>query len=130
MRIRACQEDLVGVQRDRASRPIEQVVVITAFDFRKLAPILPKQIAGAAVQRLNHILRISKKNDTVMHQRRLFLISRLHVPGPSQLESADIAGADLVERAVAPRAVIAPPHQPVPRIGPLQHLIRDRLKLL
>lgn len=128
MRIRAREDDLVGVERDRAARPIEQVVVVAAFDFRKLAPVLPKQIAGAAVQGLNHVLRVSKKNDAVMHQRRLFLISRLHVPGPSQLQRADIAGADLIERAVTPGAVIAPPHQPVPGIGPLQHFIRHRLE--
>ena len=130
MRIGARQEDLVGVERDRAARPIEQVVVIAAFDFRQLAPVLPQQIAGAAVQGLNHVLRVCKKDDAVMHQRRLFLISRLHVPGPSQLQGPDIAGADLVERAVAPGAVIAPPHQPVPGIGPLQHFIRDRPELL
>src|SRR5262249_58585528 len=48
MRICACQEDLLGVERDRASCPIEEIVVIATFDFRKLAPVLPKQIAGAA----------------------------------------------------------------------------------
>jgi hypothetical protein len=130
MRIRARQEDFVGVERDRAARPVEQIVVITAVDFRKLAPVLPEQIAGAAVQGLNHVVRVCKKDDTVMHQRRLFLISRLHVPGPCQFQSADIAGADLLERAVAPGAVIAPPHQPVPGIRALQHLFRDRPELL
>src|SRR5262249_56351560 len=103
------------VERDRASCPIEEIVVIATFDFRKLAPVLPKQIAGAAVQGLNHVVWVSKENDTVMHQRRLFLVSRLHVPSPSQLQGADITGADLVERAVTPRAVIAPPHEPVTR---------------
>src|SRR5262249_56185406 len=90
MRIRARQEDLVGVKRDRASRPIEEVIVIAAIDFRKLAPVLPKEIAGAAVQGLNHVVWVSKQNDTVMHQRRLFLISRLHVPAPSHLQTTDI----------------------------------------
>jgi hypothetical protein len=98
-------EDLVGVERDRASRPIEEIVVIAAFDFRKVAPILPKQIAGAAVQGVDNVLWVSKKNDTAMHQQRLFLISRLHVPGPNRPQSAHIAGPDLVVRAVTPGSV-------------------------
>ena len=43
-------------QRDGAARPIKKIVVIAPFDLRQLAPILPKQIAGASIQGLHHVL--------------------------------------------------------------------------
>jgi hypothetical protein len=83
-----------------------------------------------ATSTLDHILWIRQKNYAIMRKRRLFLVPRLHIPGPGELEAADILSGNLIERAIAPRSVIAPPHQPVLWIGPLEHVICDRLEHL
>ena len=94
-------EALVVVQRDGAACAIKQVVVIAAFDLRQLAPILPQQIAAAAVERLHDVLGVGEEQHAVVRQRRLFLVAELHVPGPGEFQTADILSVDLIERAIA-----------------------------
>jgi hypothetical protein len=65
-----------------------------------------------------------------MGERRLLLISGLHVPGPGQFQAADVFGIDLVECAIAGGAIIAAPHQPVFWRRLPQHRVGDGLECL
>ena len=122
------QQHFVVVERDGATGAIKQIVVITAFDLRQLAPVLPQQIAAAPVERLHDVLGMGEEQNAVMRQWRFFLIARLHVPGPGQPQPSDILRANLVERAEAPSGEIAPPHQPVVRRRLAEFAVGDRLE--
>src|SRR5262249_27703971 len=80
----------------------------TRLRFSEARADTPKQIASAAVQRLNHVLWISKKNDTVMHQRRLFLISPPPAAGPKRGGGPRLSRVGFGAGGVTPRAGYPP----------------------
>ena len=94
---------------------------------RQLVFILPDQLAVGRVECLDCVVGVLDVHDPVMDHRSLLCPPpRRQAPGPSQPEIADVVLVDLVERAVTPAVVSAPPHQPV-AIGRVeQHLVGDR----
>ena len=100
--------------------------MIAALDLGQFAPIFPQQIAGPPIQRLHHIPRIRQEQYGVVRQRRFFLITRLHIPGPGEAKTADIARVDLVESAEAPAGKIATARQPIVRRWFREHGVADR----
>ena len=61
-----------------------------------------------------------------MHDRRRLGGAVGQRPGPGDAEVLHVVLVDLVERAVAPAVVGAPPHQPVAGVRLPQHLVRHR----
>ena len=53
-----------------------------------------------------------------------------HRPDPRELQILDVVARDLVQRAVAPRLIVAARHQPVARRRIAQHLVGDRHEVL
>jgi hypothetical protein len=51
----------------------------------KLAPVLPQQIAGGGVERLNRTPRVGEVHDAVVDNRARLLISTAHGPRPGEL---------------------------------------------
>ena len=73
------------------------------------------QVAGRGVERLDLVGIVEDEQHAVMHDRRRLGGAGGQRPGPGDLQVLDVALVDLVERAVAPAVVGAPPHQPVRR---------------
>ena len=92
--------------------------------------ILPQPGAVAHVERLDVVARLHQEHDAVVHERRRLLQAFGHGPGPGQAQAAHVGGVDLVERAVAPVVVGAPPHRPVARRRVDEHLLGDRRVLV
>ena len=73
---------------------------------------------------------VRQVHDPVVHEGRRLLRTRLvHGPRPHELKLAHIGPVDLIERAVPPRIVGAPPVEPVSWSGVAQRLLGDRTKV-
>ncbi len=89
--------------------------------------VLPDQIAGGGIERLHHVAGVAEIHDAVVHERhRLVRAGIVHRPAPGQAQLLDVVFLDLFERAVAPRLVVAPRHQPVAGRRIAQHRIGHR----
>ena len=90
--------------------------------------VLPERGAVPGVKRLHDVPRVAEEQDAVAHQGGLLAPSVLHPPAPGQLQPVDIGGVDLGERAVAPRAGVPAPVEPVAagRVGELG--VRGRIE--
>ena len=93
----------------------------------ELALVLPQQVAGPGVERLNQVIRVRQIHHAVVDERRRFLdVARPHAARPRHLHLRDVALVDLIERTEAPAVERPPPRQPVGRIRLPQHLVGDR----
>ena len=92
---------------------------------RNVAAVLPQQVAGHGVDRLQVIVRVRHEQHAAVRQRRPLLGPRRQGPRPYQLQIADVVAIHLVERAVAPTVLRAAPHQPVARRRILEHGVGD-----
>ena len=88
--------------------------------------ILPQTGAVAHVQRLDVVARLHQEHDAVVDERRGLLQALGHGPRPGETQAAHVGRVDLVERAVAPVVVGAPPHRPVARRRVDEHLLGHR----
>ena len=89
---------------------------------------LPDEVARCRVDRLD-AGRAREIHDAVVHERRRLVGARHHRPRPRKLQLADVGARDLVERAVSPRVLRAPPVEPVCGIRIPQHLFGDELEI-
>ena len=108
----------VGVD-ERADHVVGQVV-------RAVPPVLPDEIAGHRVQRLDDVARIGHEQHAVADQRRPLLAARRQRPRPHQPQVADVVSIDLVQRAVPPAVQRPPPHQPLVGARVRQLRVGDR----
>src|SRR5207249_2349073 len=84
-----------------------------------------------AVQRLNNAARVGQVQAAVVNQRRRLIRSRVvHRPRPHQLKLLNVLPVDLIERAVAPGVICAPPVQPVAWSRIAQYRLGDRTEVL
>ena len=88
--------------------------------------VFPQPGAVANVERLDVVARLDQEHDAVVDERRGLLQALRHGPRPGEAQVTDISGVDLVEGAVTPVVVAAPPHQPVVPRGVDEHLLGDR----
>jgi hypothetical protein len=88
--------------------------------------VFPEQISGPSVERVHDVVRLREIHDAVADKRGSLLIAELLRPGPGELQVADIAFVDLVERAVSPAVIRAPPHEPVIRTGIGRDFVANR----
>ena len=108
--------DLVAVQRDAAIRRVAHADV-----GRHLMPIAPEQVAGLGVDREHLVEGRGDEHDAVVDdRRRLMTLGRARRHRPHGRQVGDVARVDAIERAVAPRAVLAQIHEPVARFGGLE----------
>ena len=118
------QEDLVVVDRDVA------IAIPRAGDvrdvLREVAAVLPQQVAGRRIERLDDVLDVGEKHDPVVDDRLDFLIAVLHRSGPDQPQFVDGVRVNLGERAVAPQAVAVAEADPVLGRRLPQHDVGDR----
>jgi hypothetical protein len=99
--------------------------------WRGAGAVLPDQIAGCRIERLNDAARIRQIHDAVVDERRRLLRAGVvHRPRPRQLKLPDVLAGDLIERTVAPGIVGAPPVQPVTRRRIAEHCLRHRTEVL
>ena len=89
-------------------------------------PVLPEQVAGGGVHRLQVVLRVRHVQPAPVRQRRPFLRARREGAGPHHPQIADVVAIDLIERAVAPTVQRAAPHQPVAGRRVREHGVGDR----
>ena len=103
----------------------------TAFAdvLRYLPAMLPQEIAGGRIDRLDDISRVRHVEHPVIGQRGPLLTAAAQGAGPDHAQLTDVVAGDLVQRAVSPAVERAAPHQPVLRRRVLEHLVGDRLKL-
>ena len=94
------------------------------------AAVLPDEVAVARIQRLDHVPRIRQVHDPVVHERRRFLLARLHGARPGELQPRDVLPVDLAEGAVGPGVIRSAIHQPVTGWRALEHLRAHRSELL
>ena len=93
---------------------------------RHLGAILPDQVSSYAVQRLNNATRVRQVHDAVVDEWcRLIRTRIIHRPRPGELKLLHVLPVDLVERAVAPCVIRAPPVQPVAWSRIAQHGLGD-----
>ena len=122
VRVARGHEELVFVHADAAHRGAVGVAAV---------PVLPDQLAGLPVDRLQHVARVVEEDDAVVDERRgLVGAALVHRPDPLQAQILHVVGRDLIQRAVIGRVVVAPDHQPVGRIRIAQHRLGDRDKVL
>ena len=120
MRVAGGHENLVVVDRDAAHGGRGGIRAVA---------ILPDQLAGLRVQRLQHHAGVVHVQHAVVHDGRgLVAVARafLHGPTPHQTQIVDVLRGDLVQRAVVGGLVIAANHQPIAGIGIAQHGVGDR----
>ena len=124
-RIVGREQHLVLVDRDVAHR---------AHPDLRVRPdvVLPDQLAGARVERLQDVRGVDQIDDAVVHERHRFARAAafVHRPHPHELQILDVVAGDLRQRAVAPALVVAPRHQPVAGIRIAQHLVGHRYVVL
>ena len=121
-------DDQVAVDGDVAvGRGAEEVVLDVVGD---LAAVLPEEVAGDRVDGLDDVARVRHVQHAVVGERRPLLRAGLQRPRPDHAEIADVVPRDRVQGAVAPSVERPAPHQPVRRIGVLQHRIGDRNEAL
>ena len=122
-RIVRSQNDFVTVDRNvpitipRARHPSNVV--------RKWSSILPQEIPGRGVERLDDVLHIGEEHDAVVDNRLHLLIALVHRPRPDQLELVNAVDVDLVKGAVAPQRVAVPKADPVVSVRAAEHLRCD-----
>ena len=92
---------------------------------RTRAAVLPEQVARDRVERLDDVARIRHVHDAVVNERRALLAPARQAPRPDHAQLAHVPAVDGVERAVAPAVERPAPHQPVGRVGVLEHRVRD-----
>ena len=93
---------------------------------RHLHLVLPDEVSGGRVERLHHRADAGEVHDAVVHDRRRRVPAALaHRPHPGQLQLAGVEPVDVRQRAVVPRLVIAPDHQPVAVVRIAQHRVGD-----
>ena len=88
--------------------------------------ILPQTGAVANVERLDEVARLHQEHDAVVDEGRGLLHALDHGPCPGETQVRYIGRVDLVEGAVTPVVVAAPPHEPVARRRVDEHLPGDR----
>ena len=87
--------------------------------------VLPEEVAGDGVDRLQVVLRVRHVEPSAVGQRRPLLGPGRQGAGPHHAQVAHVVAIDLVEGAVAPAVERAPPHQPVARRRVLEHGVGD-----
>ena len=90
---------------------------------RALAPVLPQQRSIPRVECLHDIARVGNVHYAVEHERFGLERSRLERRCPCQVQAADGAAIDLIERAVAGPRAVAAPCRPVRRRRGSQRLV-------
>src|ERR1041385_2395481 len=101
------EDDLVVIDGDpthRRRRSTRSVIV------------LPYQVAGARIERLQRISRVIYIEHAVMNDgcRSVTICgSILHRPGPLKTEVLYVVASDLVQRTVVRGVIVVPDHQPV-----------------
>ena len=124
MGVRGGDDQLVVVDRHVA---LGQVVAALGEQLRRqVALVFPDQVAGGGIERLDLVGVVEDEQHAVMHDRRRLGGAGGHRPRPGRLQVLDVVLVDLVERAVAPAVIGAPPHQPVRRRRIAQHRVGDR----
>src|SRR5262249_40097326 len=89
--------------------------------------VLPDQVGGPGIQRLDDAARIGQIHDAVVNQRRGFICACVvHRPRPRELKLICVLPINLIQRTIAPCAIRPSPVQPIAwcRIPP--HRLRDR----
>ena len=121
-RLRPREQHLVTVERDAAAGRVQ----VDHVGRRRIA-VAPQQPSAADVGRDHLIARRRHEHHAVVDDRRRF-VAAIHAGRhhPDRLELRDIGGRQLIERAVAPPAVVATDHQPVLRLGLFQAFRGDR----
>src|SRR5438445_2712768 len=123
-------KDFVSIDRDVSLDPVA-VAASPSGRLRPLGTILPDQISSRGVQRLNDAARVRQVHDAVVDKWRSFLSAGVvHRPGPGELKLLDVPRVDLIERAVPPGVVGAPPVEPIARSGVAQHGLGYRAEIL
>ena len=92
---------------------------------RHLAPVLPDEVAGDGVDRLDDVARVRHVEHAPVGQRCPLLAARPERARPDHPQVADVVPVDLIERAVAPAVLRPAPHQPVAGRRVLQHGVGD-----
>ena len=91
--------------------------------------ILPDQIPCRSIERLNDASGVWQVHDAVVDKRCGFIRAGIvHRPRPGELKLGHILPVNLIERAVAPCIIGAPPVQPIPRRRIPQHGLGHRAK--
>ena len=80
---------------------------------RAVAGVLPDQVAGHRVYRLNDVARVRHEQHAVPDQRRPLLAARCERTRPDHPKVGHVVAVHLVERAVAPAVERSAPHQPL-----------------
>ena len=118
MRIRCGQDDLVLVDRDAALRSRVGIGAVG---------VLPDQIAGLGIQRLQDVPGVVQVHDAVVNDGRgLIGAGVVHRPAPHQLQTLRVIDVDLIQRAEVMGGLVAANHQPVAGRRILQHRVRHR----
>ena len=120
-RVGGRDDQLVLVDRDVAHRAHADLRQRPDF-------VLPDQLAGAAVERLDDVARVDQIDDAVVDERHGLVRAALFAdrPDPGELQILDVVARDLVERAVAPALIVAARHQPVAGGRVAQHRVGHR----
>src|SRR6185503_10407869 len=93
--------------------------------------LLPDQIAGLAVERLDDSAGVIDEDRPVARQRRRLIGATLgHRRDPDQLQILCVVTSDLCQWAVVRREVIAANREPVARRRIFQHLVGDWCEVL
>ena len=118
-------DHLVLIDREIAHRALPELRHRPDF-------VLPDQVARGRVQRLHDVAGVDEIQRAIVH-KRLRLIRAdifLHRPDPRELQILHIETRDLGERAVVPRLVIPPGHEPVAWRGVPEHVVGHRREVL
>ena len=94
---------------------------------RAIALVLPQQIPGHRVDRLDEIARIRHVHHAVADEGGALLETRPQPAGPDHPEVGDVVAVDLVERTVAPAVQRSAPHQPLVGTRVEQLRVGDRI---
>ena len=117
--VRRAEEHLAIADRDTAI--LHEGHAAGAAGTRRRIFVMPDQIAGSGVEREHLKVRRDDVHNAVQHDGRgeqpLAVVARLKNPG--RLQAADVAGVDLIERAIAPGEIRAAVARPVGAGGAL-----------
>ena len=114
----AVDRDVAVVAGERAEQVLADVV-------RNRAAMLPDEIAGHRVDRLDDVVGVRHVQHAVVGERSARLEAFGQPSRPDHAQIADVVDVDLVQRAVAPAVQRAPPGQPVAVGRLLQHGVGD-----
>ena len=109
-------DDQAAVDRD----------VAVGLVLRDVAPVLPPQVAGDRVDRLDDVVGVRHVQRAAVGDRRAVLRALRQGPRPDHAQAVDVAAVDLVERTVAPAVERPPPRQPVAVRRAPEHGVGDR----